>query len=144
MILSLIALLLLTTVEPARRKSRRKKTRTSDEENARMLADILKFINDEPPSIKDPIEGCPPHDTNCPMGYMCNIVRSRTCANGECILNKSQVCELDCQLALCNAEDQKIQENRNLFHMAGGRTRVPQNLQACGRKTRQYGINLSG
>ena len=86
-----------------------------------MLADILKFINDEPPSIKDPIEGCPPHDTNCPMGYMCNIVRSRTCANGECILNKSQVCELDCQLALCNAEDQKVEENRNLFHMAGGK-----------------------
>ena len=38
----------------------------------------------------------------------CNIVRSRGCANGECLLKKSQVCELDCQLALCNAEDRKV------------------------------------
>ena len=86
-----------------------------------MLADILRFINDEPPSVKDPIETCPQSDANCPMGYTCNIVRSRTCANGECILNKSQVCELDCQLALCNAEDRQIQSNRNKFHLTGGK-----------------------
>ena len=121
MILLIVTLLLLPDVQPARRKSRRKQNRTSDEENAKMLADILRFINDEPPSVKDPIEGCPQSETRCPVGYTCNVVRSRTCRDGECILNKTQVCELDCQLTICNLEDHEIEYKRHLLDAAGGK-----------------------
>lgn len=121
----IILVLLLQGSEPARRKSRRKQTKTSDAENAKMLADILRFINDEPPSVKDPIEGCPSSArANCPVGYTCNVVRSRTCRDGECILNKTQVCELDCQLTMCNQEDFDIQQKRQAVVTAGGKDTI--------------------
>ena len=58
-------------------------------------------------------------DINCLMGYACNIVRSRTCGDEECILNKSQVRELDRKLAIFNVNDQEVEDSRNQFHLAG-------------------------
>ena len=104
-----------------------------------MLADILRFINYEPPSVKHQINGCPPNDNNCPMGHTCNIVRSRTCPNGEFILNKSQVSELDCQLAMCYAENLEIQDNRNKIHRTVG---INIQARAFEKKKWPFGINL--
>ena len=104
-----------------KRKSRRKIIQNDDATNRKILEEILNFLQDEPTSVADPIESCENYKNTCPIGYICNVIRARTCQNGECILKKTTVCELDCQMTICNEADKAIESQRMSFAAARGK-----------------------
>ena len=122
--LTILTLVLICSSDAKRnrkRKSRRKIIQNDDETNHKILTDILNFMQDEPKTVPDPLEACEQSETECPVGYMCNVVRARTCSNGECILKKTTVCELNCQLTICTDVDQQIEKQRSSLAAARGK-----------------------